>query len=127
MFLIHNTLCEDAKILDIEEEPTPSGLYERIQTNPDYLEEESFYTKALTNIKTLLQKQWKELYPLLNFLRTPREDILDYGTIPDYTLWIIANLSTIDENQLSRVKIIDEFTVFMNEVGEDYLERERKK
>jgi len=47
MFLIHNTLGEDAKIFDIDEEPTPSGLYERIQQNPDKLGEESFYTKVL--------------------------------------------------------------------------------
>lgn len=47
MFLIHNTLGEDAKIFDIDEEPTASGLYNRIQQNPDKLQEESFYTKAL--------------------------------------------------------------------------------
>ncbi len=47
MFLIHNTLGEDAKIFDIDEEPTPAKLYNRIQQNPDKLEEESFYTKAL--------------------------------------------------------------------------------
>lgn len=47
MFLIHNTLGEDAKIFDIDEEPTPAGLYERIRQNPDKMEEESFYTKML--------------------------------------------------------------------------------
>jgi len=47
MFLIHNTLGEDSKIFDIYEEPSPSGLFNKIQTNPDKLEEESFYTKAL--------------------------------------------------------------------------------
>ena len=47
MFLIHSTLGEDAKIFDIDEEPTPSGLFNRIQQNPDEHEEESFYTKAL--------------------------------------------------------------------------------
>ncbi len=47
MFLIHNTLGEDSKIFDIDEEPTPAGLFNRIQQNPDKQEEESFYTKAL--------------------------------------------------------------------------------
>jgi len=47
MFLIHNTLGEDSKIFDIDEEPTPAGLFNRIQQNPDEQEEESFYTKAL--------------------------------------------------------------------------------
>ncbi len=47
MFLIHTALGEDAKIFDVDEEPTPAGLYKRIQQNPDEQEEESFYTKAL--------------------------------------------------------------------------------
>lgn len=47
MFLIHNTLGEDAKIFDIDEEPSPAKLYNRIQQNPDKLEEESFYTAVL--------------------------------------------------------------------------------
>jgi superfamily II DNA or RNA helicase len=47
MFLIHNALGEDSKIFDIDEKPTPAGLFNRIQQNPDDQEEESFYTKAL--------------------------------------------------------------------------------
>ena len=47
MFLIHNTLGEDAKIFDTGEEPTAAKLYDKIQQNPDKLEEESFYTTAL--------------------------------------------------------------------------------
>jgi len=47
MFLIHSALGEDAKIFDVDEEPTPAGLYKRIQQNPDEIEEESFYNKAL--------------------------------------------------------------------------------
>ncbi len=58
MFLIHNTLGEDAKIFDIDEEPTPAKLYERIQQNPDRLEEESFYTKVLNKFLKI-----KKAYP----------------------------------------------------------------
>ena len=47
MFLIHSALGEDAKIFDVDEEPTPAGLYNRIQQNPDEKEEENFYNKAL--------------------------------------------------------------------------------
>lgn len=47
MFLIHTALGEDSKIFDIDEEPTPAGLFNRVQQNPDAQEEESFYTKAL--------------------------------------------------------------------------------
>lgn len=48
MFMIHSALGEDSKIFDIDEEPTPSGLFKKIQTNPEKMEEgeESFYTKA---------------------------------------------------------------------------------
>jgi len=45
MFMIHNTLGEDAKIFEPEEEPTPSQLYNRIMENPENLEEESFQTR----------------------------------------------------------------------------------
>ena len=58
MFLIHNTLGEDAKIFDIDEEPTAAKLYDRIQQNPDKLEEESFYTIALKEFEKI-----KESHP----------------------------------------------------------------
>jgi superfamily II DNA or RNA helicase/HKD family nuclease len=45
MFLIHNTLGEDAKIFEPDEEPSPSQLFKRIMENPDNREEESFQTK----------------------------------------------------------------------------------
>ena len=58
MFMIHNTLGEDAKIFDIDEEPTPSGLYNKIQQSPDSLEGESSYTKISKEFEA-----WKEKYP----------------------------------------------------------------
>lgn len=56
MFMIHNTLGEDAKIFDIDEEPTPSGLYAKIQQNPDYFEGESTYTKISKEFDALKEK-----------------------------------------------------------------------
>lgn len=237
MFLIHNTLGEDSKIFDIDEEPTPSGLYERIQQNPDKLEEESFYTKALkkyleikkenlelieslnnypprvkvskkfsenellvffkkgrmyihgvkydadkdsqiyqatfdevfdnivcdkdeaklslsssfwdwygkvkkfkeyrigpisdqsleqralNNLNTFIKKPWEELLSLLDFLRVLREDILDYGTLSDYTLRRITNLEYSDED--SRKRSIKEIVSLKQELGEDYLRKEK--
>jgi len=58
MFLIHSALGEDVKIFDVDEEPTPAGLYRRVQQNPDEWEEESFYNKAL---RTFIQM--KEQHP----------------------------------------------------------------
>lgn len=46
MFAIHSILGEDAKIFDIDEEPTPAQLFNKIQENPDEYEAESFNTKA---------------------------------------------------------------------------------
>lgn len=44
MFMIHNTLGEDTKVFEAGEEPTASRLYEKIQQNPESLEQESFQT-----------------------------------------------------------------------------------
>ena len=67
MFLIHNTLGEDAKIFDIDEEPTAAGLFKKIQRNPDDLEEESFYTKALKKFIELKKKHPEVIEALSNF------------------------------------------------------------
>ncbi len=44
MFAIHTILGEDSKIFNVDEEPTPSNLYNRLTTNVDELESMSFYT-----------------------------------------------------------------------------------
>jgi hypothetical protein len=67
MFLIHNTLGEDAKIFDIDEEPTISGLYERIQQNPDNLEQESFYTKMQGRYEEIKKENPKLTDDLKNY------------------------------------------------------------
>jgi len=240
MFLIHNTLGEDTKIFDIDEEPTPSGLFKRIQQNPDEQEEESFYTKALkeflkikkdapefvaslksypprikvakqyseneilvflkkgrlyiyglkyengkgpdvyqaafeevfdkiacaqdekalslsgrfweayenvrkfkeyraippseqslerkalNNLATFInQIQSEEIMPHKDFLRTLREDILDYGTLSDYTLRRIANMESADEAKQKRA--VTEIGALKKELGEDYLQKEKSK
>ncbi len=67
MFLIHNALGEDAKIFDIDEEPTPSGLYNKVQQNPDFMEAESFYTKALKDFESIKEKYPELIASLTNF------------------------------------------------------------
>ncbi len=238
MFMIHNTLGEDSKIFDIDEEPSPSKLYQKLMQNPDETEEESFYTKILnlyqeikekhpqiiSNIerlparikvakksdeeqmivffrkgrmyvrvlkkrdgkediydssleevfekikcqinekplqidddfwskyekvksheddssrgipaqsieKTALTKlDWlirtndsEELKQYKNFIRILREDILDYGTLTDYTLRRIANFKT-EKNDVK--SIVEELKQLQNELGEDYLEKEKQR
>ena len=46
MFLIHNTLGEDAKIFDIDETPTASELFKRINRHPEEGEDESLLTRV---------------------------------------------------------------------------------
>lgn len=65
MFLIHNTLGEDSKIFDIDEEPTPAKLYDKIMQNPETMESESFDTKMYQ-----LYYEFKEKYPeIMNSLK----------------------------------------------------------
>lgn len=44
MFLIHNTLGEDAKIFDADEEPTAAELFKRINKNPEEDGEQNLFT-----------------------------------------------------------------------------------
>jgi len=246
MFLIHNTLGEDAKIFDIDEEPTPAGLFERIQKNPDLLEDEGFYTKvlkeflkiqkqfpelikeiskfpprikvakkfkenellvfikkrrmyinglaysdgdkkdvseitleeifdhikceetepalslsnnfwksyekvitrreyrfiptserslerrALNNLKSFISKPWEELMAHMDFIRTLREDIIDYGTLSDFTLRRIANLEFSIEKSTDRTRkdckeTAEEISKLKQELGEDYLLKEKER
>jgi len=240
MFLIHNTLGEDSKIFDIDEEPTPAGLYLKIQQNPESKEEASFYTRMVNEFEIIKQehpelvraldsfpvrvkvakrqdqdellvfikkgrlfiyrarydqkedagpvevtfdeayerivcgvdekalklseKFWRiygqikdlrersplppgprgleqqainSLKTLLNlppdnqlsgykeFLRTLLEDIINYGTLPDYTLRRIANLEAGDENKMGRT--IKEIEDLKNELDDNYLEKEKQR
>lgn len=56
MFLIHNTLGEDAKIFSVEETPSAAELYKRVNTNPEEEESESI----LTQIRRLFFKIEKD-------------------------------------------------------------------
>lgn len=56
MFMIHNTLGEDAKIFSPDEQPSASALYHRININPDELETESFQTQVRQEYFDLKEK-----------------------------------------------------------------------
>ncbi len=53
MFLIHNTLGEDARIFAPDETPSPAALFNRINRNPEELEEESLLTTIRQEFFTL--------------------------------------------------------------------------
>lgn len=58
MFMIHTILGEDAKIFDVDESPTASGLYSKLIQNPENSEEESFFDKKNNEYQEI-----KEKYP----------------------------------------------------------------
>ena len=60
MFLIHNALGEDAKIFDEDEEPTPSALGSKINSNPQEEGEVNTITK-IRNLYADLQKKYPEI------------------------------------------------------------------
>lgn len=56
MFIIHNALGEDVKIFDIDEEPTASGLFKKINSSPD----EDGELNTITLVRNELNKMKKE-------------------------------------------------------------------
>ncbi len=75
--------------------------------------------QAINNLKTFLYRiQDDRIFEHKNFLKTLLEDILDYGTLPDYTLRRIANLQSGDEKKIEGA--IKEIKLLKEELGEDY-------
>ena len=60
MFLIHNTLGEDAKIFAPEETPSPAELFKRINRSPEEEEKESLLTSIRKEF-ALIQEQYPDL------------------------------------------------------------------
>ena len=238
MFLIHNTLGEDAKIFEPDEEPTAAKLFQKIMVNPESVEEESFQTKirsafakiadnnpeviekikslparvkvakgndeyllsvfikkglgfyvrttesgeqvdeppfelaypkiecgkdepqkrlsdsfwnnyikvkefklqakqvpgavslenrARNNLDTLLNNPPAGFDRHLSFARMLFEDIIDYKTLPDFTLRRIANLSTVTPEEKDISKILAEFDKLKSDLGADYLDKIKQK
>ncbi|MBL1215133.1 MAG: DEAD/DEAH box helicase family protein [Ignavibacteriae bacterium] len=67
MFLIHNTLGEDSKIFDPDEEPTPSKLFNRINENPEEDEEQSTLTKIRNELNIIKTNHPETIKRISNF------------------------------------------------------------
>ncbi|NLJ20006.1 MAG: helicase, partial [Bacteroidales bacterium] len=106
-------------------------LYEKVKQND---ERPTVPTSAISIEKNALgvidfllrQKENPDLLLLKPFLRTLREDILDYGTLSDYTLRRIANLSN-NHSGIDIGKAIIEFGELEKELGRNYLDQEKNK
>jgi len=56
MFLIHSALGEDAKMFDVDENPTPSGLFQKMNSNPEENEELSINTVIRNDYNEILSE-----------------------------------------------------------------------
>ena len=84
--------------------------------------ENSLQQKSLNNLKYLLRlNNNSKLTELKPFIRVLLEDILDYGTLSDYTLRRLSNLN-IDKHP---DKTIKEFNALQKELGSNYLYNEK--
>ena len=83
------------------------------------LSPQSIEKKAINNLKTLLQRDYEQLKPYREFVTTLLEDILDYGTLPDFTLRRISNLNTTNARQLNALE--KDLKQLLGELGENYL------
>jgi len=67
MFLIHNTLGEDAKIFAPDETPSPAELFKRINRNPEEEEEESLLTAIRREFFTIRNEHPEVVNGLADF------------------------------------------------------------
>tara|TARA_R110002033_G_scaffold152014_1_gene188577 strand:+ start:1807 stop:5193 length:3387 start_codon:yes stop_codon:yes gene_type:complete len=75
MFLIHSALGEDAKIFDADEEPTPSGLFSKISSNPEDADELSTSTIIRNDYNDILNNHpdvIKKIKDLPNRVKTAK-------------------------------------------------------
>ena len=81
---------------------------------------QSLETKAVNNLKTLIKKDYEPLRGYQKFITTMLEDILDFGTLPDFTLRRIANLDTLNKTNLKKLK--NELDKLQRDLGVGYLD-----
>jgi len=87
--------------------------------------ENSIEQKAKNNLRTLIKLQNDKISAYKNFLNILLEDIVDYGTLPDYTLRRIANLESESEDKIA--KSTKEIEALKEELGENYLDKEKER
>lgn len=105
------------------------GLYQEIK---DYIRsvmppsEASLEQRALNVLNYILQSNPDGMESLMDFVKTLREDILDYGTLPEYTLRRLANLK-LEERTAHALELVKTISGVRDELGSDYLDYEKEK
>jgi hypothetical protein len=117
--------CNEQEKLDLSQ-----GFWDYYQQakqikEPGYqpLSPQSIETKAINNLKTLIRMDYEILKPYRGFIRMLLDDILDYGTLPDFTLRRIANLETVNSSKLKKLQ--RDVKALQSELGINYLNSEK--
>jgi hypothetical protein len=125
--IIDRIRCQkNEKLIDLSE-----NFWEKYEIVKELREERlpipeaSLEQKALNNIKTLLNLNNEKLSPLKEFLRTLREDIIDYGTLSDYTLRRIIKLKASDDEIENTIKELENLKDELG--GANYLLKEKER
>lgn len=105
--------------------------YEKIKSHKEQFRkptsEQSVERKAINNLNYLIKAKITQLEKYLPFLRTLREDLMEYKTLSDYTLRRIAALKASDKEGKNIDFVISELEQLRIELGADYLERIKNK
>ena len=95
------------------------------ELRPQPLSPQSIERRAMNNLRALMQQDYEQLKPYRDFICTLLEDILEYGTLPDFTLRRIANLETMQASRQTKLK--KELKQLQQDLGEDYLNSMKSK
>jgi hypothetical protein len=87
------------------------------------LSPQSIEKKAINNLKTLITRDYEKLKLYRDFIRMLLEDIMEYGTLPDFTLRRIANLETMNASKLKELE--KDIKDLKRELGENYLQHHK--
>lgn len=121
MFMIHNALGEDAQIFSEDEEPTESGLYKKINVNPDDTEEINLFTHVRNSYNDIKEKHpdvVEKIEKLPNRVKSAKKyDIYNVNVLRQKGLSLFAQQSSNTDNE--EVKILT-FAKFLEYVTCEY-------
>ena len=86
----------------------------------------SIEVKALNNLKTIMQNIENfsdEIQDFASFIRTLLDDLVDYQTLPLFTLRRLADMPTLTYSEDDQKNVIDTLVDLRNNLGTDYLEK----
>ena len=86
----------------------------------------SIEVKSLNNLNTIMQNidNFNEyIQNLTSFIRTLLDDLVDYQTLPLFTLRRIADLPTLTYSEVDQKVVLDTLVDLRNNLGADYLEK----